>query len=331
MHAPNRSLIALALIAATAAFLAAAPTPPATNPATSPAASAPARGPGRGGRGGARGPQVQQTTPSAADVARTEAALPDAAPATPAKPRKVLAFGKASGFQHGSIPIGTKTVELLGTKTKAFTATISFDAAIFTPEKLAEFDAIVLVSTTGNFLDAQNDPAETTKRRAAFESFIKDGKGVVGIHAASDAYYDWPEYGKMIGGYFSSHKVGREKIFVTLDDPKSPLNAAFEEKSFEIADEIYRFAPLSGQNRKQAYNRTNLHVLLTVDVAKFNNEPAGTDLPISWCQPVGKGRVFYTSLGHNNDIYANTPVLKHYLAGIQYAIGDLKADDSLPK
>jgi type 1 glutamine amidotransferase len=354
-HTASRTL-PLAAILAAAACMAAAPVPPATTPATNPSQATatapaatsptpPARGArgGRGARGVAGAPQVQPTTPNPADVEKVEAALPTAAPAAPAKPRKVLAFGKATGFQHGSIPLGVKTVELLGNKTHAYTTTMSFDPAIFTPEKLAEFDAIVLVSTTGSFLDVQSptqEPeaiskakTESEKRRAAFEAFIKDGKGVAGIHAASDAYYDWPEYGSMIGGYFSRHTSGMEKISVQLDDPTNPINAAFDGKPFDFADEIYRFVASTnnGQNRaKQSYNRENLHVLLSVDTTKNRNEPAGVDMPISWTHAVGKGRVFYCSLGHNNYVYWNTPVLNHYLAGIQYAIGDLKADDKLP-
>ena len=135
----------------------------------------------------------------------------------------------------------------------------------------------------------------------------------------------------MIGGYFSRHKASNEKIAVVNEDAKNPINAAFEEKGFEFGDEIYRFvASVSGRGGKQSYDRDSLRILLSVDVSKNNNEPAGTDMPISWVHPVGKGRVFYTSLGHNEFVYWSTPVLKHYLAGIQYAIGDLKADD-LPR
>src|SRR5438105_9149980 len=91
-----------------------------------------------------RGPQP--TTPRPADVTKVEAALPDTAPAKPEKPRKVLAFGRAAGFVHSSIPLGCTTVQLLGKKTGAYDTVISFDPSIFEPEKLAEFDAIVLVS-----------------------------------------------------------------------------------------------------------------------------------------------------------------------------------------
>jgi hypothetical protein len=280
-----------------------------------------------------RGPQP--TTPRAADVPKVEAALPDKAPAQPQKARKVLAFGRASGYVHSSIPLGCKAVELLGKKTGAYETVISFDPAIFDPEKLSEFDAVVLVSTTGNFMDDPKDKSVSEKRQAALADFVKSGKGLAGIHAACDAYYLWPEYGQMLGGYFSEHQTQREKIAVVNEDAKNPINAAFDGKGFEFADEIYRFLPgkvnwdHGPAGAKQAYERKNLHILLSVDVEKNHNAPTGTDMPIAWVHEFGKGRVFYCSLGHNEYVYQDPNILKYYLAGIQYALGDLKADDAV--
>jgi hypothetical protein len=283
-----------------------------------------------------RGPQ--RTTPAPADVTKVEAALPDSAPAKPLKPRKVLAFGHAAGFVHSSIPLGCKTVELLGKKTGAYDTVISFDPAIFTPEKLAEFDAIVLVSTTGDFLDDRNDKAVSEKRRAALLDFVSSGKGVVGIHAACDAFYDWPDYGRMLGGYFSKHGTQKERVAVVNEDPGNPINAAIDAKGFEYADEIYRFLPgvINWGNDKnpehrQVYQRSALHILLSVDPSKNSNEPGNPDMPVAWIHQVGKGREFYCSLGHNEYVYYDPMVQKYYLAGIQYAIGDLKADDTPKK
>jgi len=283
-----------------------------------------------------RGPQ--RTTPQPADVTKVEAALPDSAPAKPQKPRKVLAFGHASGFVHSSIPLGCKTVELLGKKTGAYDTVISFDPAIFEPAKLAEFDAIVLVSTTGGFLDDRNDKAVSDKRRQALLDFVAGGKGVVGIHAACDAFYDWPDYGRMLGGYFSKHGTQKEKVAIVNEDPKNPVNAAIDPKGFDYADEIYRFLPGminwgndKNPEHKQLYQRSALHILLSVDASKNKNEPDGTDMPVAWIHEVGKGREFYCSLGHNEYVYYDPMIQKYYLAGIQYAIGDLKADDAPKK
>jgi uncharacterized protein len=277
-----------------------------------------------------RGPQP--TTPKEDDVKKVEAALPDSAPAKPAKARKVLIFGRAVGYVHSSIPLGCKTVELLGKKTGAYDSVISFDPTVF-DKSLDEFDGLVLVSTTGDFMDDRSDKEKSAKRREALRSFVEGGKGVVGIHAACDAYYLWPQYGQILGGYFSQHQKQNEPVSIVNEDPKNPINAALDGKGLEFADEIYRFLPdqvnwgRGPQGAKQAYDRSKLHILLSVDSTKHHNPPEGADMPVAWCHEVGKGREFYCSLGHNEYVYYNPTVQKYYLAGIQYALGDLKADD----
>src|SRR5438270_12139215 len=108
-------------------------------------------------------------------VKKVEAALPDSAPAKPQKARKVLIFGRAVGFVHSSIPLGCKTIELLGKKTGAYDSVISFDPTIF-DKPLDEFDGLVLVSTTGDFMDDRSDNAKSEKRREALRTFVEGGK-----------------------------------------------------------------------------------------------------------------------------------------------------------
>ena len=373
--------------------------------------------PAAGGRGG---PQNQ--TPKPEDLAAMMAALPDKAPATPLKPRKVLVLGKAQGFVHSSIPLATKTVEALGDKTKAWSTVITFDPADINADNLKQYDAVFLASTTGTFLDDPNDPAATAARRKALLDFVRSGKGLAGIHAASDSYHGnpnppaapaagrggqgailaaqlmtagdknadqklskdefsalsdmlfdkvdadkagkvaqadfaprfaaalpppafpggggrgpqvnaplWPEFNKMIGGYFKFHWVDPQHIYVKIDDPKSPLTAMFHGQGFEINDETYTFA-------QDSFSRENVHVLTSIDYSKMSDEdkakePAETartdhDFALSYIRREGQGRVFYEAHGHNERIYAIKPMLEHVLAGIQYALGDLKADDS---
>jgi len=141
----------------------------------------------------------------------------------------------------------------------------------------------------------------------------------------------WPEFNKMIGGFFKYHWNDPQLITVKIDDPKSPLTAMFNGKEFEIRDETYTFA-------QNSFSRENVHVLTSVNYAKMSDEdkmrePAGTartdgDYALSWIRREGQGRVFYEAHGHGERIYAIRPMLEHVLAGLQYAIGDLKADDS---
>jgi type 1 glutamine amidotransferase len=131
----------------------------------------------------------QNQTPHAEDVAAMQAALPAAAPAKPRRPRKVLVLGRASGFVHSSIPLAARTIEEIGKKTGAWSTTITYDAADITDANLKQYDAIFLSSTTGEFLDDPADAAATAARRKALLDFVRGGKGLAGIHAATDGYH----------------------------------------------------------------------------------------------------------------------------------------------
>ncbi len=166
------------------------------------------------------------------EVRKVEAAMPAKAPAEPKKARKLLVYSLAKGFVHDSIPLGGKTFALMGRKTGAFQVTETVDPAVFTPAKLAEFDAVMMNNTTGDCLP-------TRQQQQALVDFVKGGKGIAGIHSATDALYGCAQYGEMMGGYFNGHPFGQ--ITVKLDDPSSPINAAFGGKGFDISDEIYTF------------------------------------------------------------------------------------------
>ena len=343
------------------------------------------------------------------------AALPDKAPARPLHPRKVLVLCKANGFVHSSIPLAAKTVEALGTKTGAWTTTVTYDAADINAQNLEQYDLVFLDSTTGAFLDDPNDASATEARKKALLEFVRSGKGLAGIHAATDSYHQasggrggfgpgttlamqmvsagdqdhdqklnwqelnaladswfdhldpqktgkvsrqdftarfaallppggrgttgrqgrdaqvgtWPEFNQMIGGFFKFHWVYPQLITVKIDDPKSPLTAMFHNEEFQIHDETYTFG-------MDTWSRRKLHVLTSIDYAKMSDaDKAREDYPradhdygLSWIHREGRGRVFYEAHGHDESIYAIRPMLEHVLAGVQYALGDLKADDS---
>jgi len=291
-------------------------------------------------------PQKQFANP--ADIAAMMAALPDKPFATPEHLRHVLVLCTARGWVHTSIPLAAKMVEYLGDKTGAWMTTITYDPSAITAENLKQYDAIFLDSTTGQFLDDPNDPAATQARRAALLDFIHGGKGIAGIHAATDSYHTssrpttpggpavaptgtWPEFNKMIGGFFKFHWTYPTLIQVKIDDPNSPLTSMFPAKGYNIVDETYTFA-------QDSFSRKRVHVLTSINYAKMSQcdkdrEPAATrrtdgDYALSYIQHVGNGRVFYEAHGHDEQVYALRPFVAHMLAGIQYALGDLKADDS---
>ncbi len=274
--------------------------------------------------GSVQAQQRQTPPPSAAkadEVAKVEQAAPGQATA-PTQGRKLLVFYRCEGFFHGCIPLACRTIEILGQKTGAFETVFSADMEVFTADKLAEFDAVLFNNTTRLAF------ANPEHRKALME-FVKGGKGIIGLHAASDNFYDWPEAAAMMGGLFDGHPWGAGGTWaVANDEPAHPLNAAFGGRNFMIKDEIYQL--------KDPYSRADLRVLLTLDMQQEVNykvNPAGMhrpdlDFAIAWVRKVGDGRLFYCSLGHNHEVFWNPAVLQHYLDGIQYALGDLEVDDS---
>lgn len=262
-----------------------------------------------------------------------EDAIPKKAPAVPKRPRKLLVFDLdiwdgVVRKGHASIPYGNLALEMMGRKTGAYETVVSNDIAMFRSKNLRQFDAICFNNTTGVLFQ---DP----ELKKSLLDFIYDGKGFIGIHAAAATFvqwpkYDqWPEFGQMLGGYENGGHPWkrREWITIKLDDPDHPLNAALTGKGFRISDEVFQF--------QKPYSRDKLRVLLSIDMTKTNiisgryilpERRQDHDFAISWVRSYGAGRVFYCSLGHNPHIFWNPPILQHYLAGIQFALGDLPAD-----
>ncbi len=262
-----------------------------------------------------------------------EDAIPATAPAKPKQPRRVLLFSKTNGFRHGSIPVGVMAIKMLGEKTGAYSAVHSEDDSMFEPEKLKQFDAVFMINTTGDLFRPKELPKDAKEKKAVLEreerlkkslvDFVRSGKGIGGTHSATDTYMKWQEYIDMMGGVFDGHPW-HEKVPVRLLDKNHPLNKVFGGEGFTIVDEIYQFRAGTAQP-------TERRMLLSLDPSwdgLKRGKRKDNLYPISWINKYGKGRAFYCSLGHRNEIYYNPIILQHYLAGFQYALGDLAADDT---
>ncbi len=254
------------------------------------------------------------------EVQKITQAMPDKPLVKPAAERTILMFSLCNGFKHSSIPYWQKALDIMSQKTGAFKVVHSTDMTIFTEESLKPFDAICFNNTTGLTPDAV--------QQKAIMDFITSGKGIIGIHAATDNFNNWPEGMMMMGGVFKGHPWGSGGTWaVKIDDPQHPLMASFEGKGFKVNDEIYRTLP-------PQYSRSSQRVLMSLDMSDDvtrNAEgvtPEDMDTGLSWIKTVGKGRLFYGSLGHNHHLTWTSPLLVHYLGGIQYALGDLKVDDT---
>ena len=278
-------------------------------------------------------PQFASAEVTAEQKAKIEAAVPTRATVQPQQVRRLLVMnlhvsnGKMMAG-HQSTECGNHAVKLMGERTGAFEVSFSNDTLMFKKENLAKFDGLCFLNTAGVLC---TDP----ELRMNILDFVSHGGGFVGIHAAAATFVQWPEYwqfpafGQMLGAYEDGGHPWRpdETIYLKVEEPTHPLAAMFPVEPFPIQDEVFQF--------RLPYSRDLLRVLLTIDTQKTDMDPARRFLPeryadrdfaMSWIRTYGKGRVFYTSLGHNSEIYWNAPVLQHLLAGIQYALGDLEAD-----
>jgi type 1 glutamine amidotransferase len=329
------------------------------------ATAAPSRGGGQAAGGGGQavgrgGPPPQPQAARVVDVMQMMAALPDSAPAKPQRPRRILVLARAQGFVHSSIPLAARTIEALGQKTGAWTSVITYNPADINADNLKQYDAVFLASTTGTFLDDPADQAVTKARRDALLEFVRGGKGLAAIHAATDSYHGaggppsapqpnapvdggsplWPDFNHLINGYFKWHWLYPTQVAVKIDDPDSPINAPFTyvnqgsgvrlPRPFTIVDEVYTFNDAS-------WSRSNAHVLTSIDYAKMPAEVKALeaspkrsdgDYALSYIRREGSGRVFVEVLGHDESIYKQPAMLAHILAGLQYALGDLPANDA---
>ncbi|GLY95703.1 ThuA domain-containing protein [Actinoplanes sp. NBRC 103695] len=228
------------------------------------------------------------------------------APAIADDPYDVLVFSKTAGFRHDSIPAGIQTVRDLGAA-NGFTVTATEDAGAFTAANLANYEAVVFMSTTGDVLNAG--------QQTAFESYIRGGGGYVGVHAAADTEYDWPFYGELVGAWFNSHPAIQQATVRTED--RGHAATAHLPQAWNRTDEWYNY---------RTNPRSTAHVLSTLDESTYSGGGMGADHPITWCKTLTGGRSFYTGLGHTQESYADPLFRQELLGGIRYAAKQANAD-----
>ncbi len=219
---------------------------------------------------------------------------------------RVLVFSKTAGYRHASIPDGIAAVRELGAE-HGFAVDATENAEHINPGLLRKYDAVVFLSTTGDVLDDE--------QQAAFEDYVQDGGGYVGVHAAADTEYDWPFYGGLAGAYFESHPHIQEAT-VQVEDRGNAATAHLGD-SWVRTDEWYNY---------RTSPRERAHVLASLDESSYQGGTMEGDHPIAWCQEYEGGRAFYTGGGHTEESYTDPAFRKHLLGGIQYATGAVNAD-----
>jgi type 1 glutamine amidotransferase len=221
-------------------------------------------------------------------------------------PYDVLVFSRTAGFRHDAIAVGTQAIRDLGAA-NSFTVTATEDPAAFTTAGLAKYEAVVFLNTTGDVLD--------NTQQTAFEGYIRNGGGYVGVHAAADTEYDWPFYGNLVGAYFASHPAIQPATVVTED--RAHAATAHLPQRWNRTDEWYNY-------RTNA--RSTAHVLATLDESSYSGGGMGADHPHTWCKTYEGGRSFYTGGGHTQESYADPVFRAHLLGGIRYAAKASNAD-----
>jgi hypothetical protein len=268
-------------------------------------------------------------------------AAPAKATVEPTKPRRVLVWITPPHLMAKDphkgycIPYGTAAMVALGKKTGAFEAVVSGDLAMYLPENIGRFDAIVMNNSSGPWitptdeqmasgafakLGADKIVVEKALRKSLLD-YVEGGGGIMAYHFAIGANRQWPGFQELLGATFTGHPWN-EEVGIRVEEPGHPLVAAFGGKDFRLADEIYQYgAP---------YDRAKVRVLLSLDTNRTNMgvkwiERKDNDFALAWVKTHGKGRIFYTSFGHRTELYWNPQLLRFYLDAIQFACGDLDA------
>jgi sugar phosphate isomerase/epimerase/type 1 glutamine amidotransferase len=264
-----------------------------------------------------------------ADVkAKIDAAIPRTPYVKPKKPRKLLVIDACiANMSHNTIPHFNLAIELMAKYTGAFEAVFDNNLDNLKWPKIKEFDAIYLNDTVGELFP-------DLEVRQSLLRYVREGGGIGGWHGSPWASRSWRELGDMMAAMDAPHRV--EPAYLKLDDPKSPINQAFDGTGLDHTEEYYRFhhaGPTGG-----FYSRDKVHVLLSLDTAKSpamfkpgrNGEMLyqrpDNDYAVAWIRSYGKGRVFYNSMGHMPETMMSKQIMGHVFAAIQFLVGDLEAD-----
>jgi len=278
---------------------------------------------------------AEMQIPTAEEIQKIKAAVPEKPIVTPSKSRKLLICSHAWGYIHDVVLFGQQAFELLGQQTGAYETVTSDDVSLFEPQNLNQFDAVLFNNTNNEIFLPENfdqlSPAEQAKAteydqllKKSLVNFLKNGKGLAVLHAGVACFRKWPEYGEIVGARFDNHPwVAGSTVTLKVEEPTHPLVKMFKTQQFQVTDEIYQ---MTGE-----YSREKLRVLISIDTSRTDMTVKGIhrddgDFGMSWIKNYGQGRIFYCALGHEKHIFWDEALLRHFLAGIQFVLGDLACD-----
>jgi len=247
---------------------------------------------------------TSSTTPT-----KAQAAPVDPAPSPPsARPFILLVVTHTTGFRHSSIPVAEATIASLGDRSNLFSVRYCRNAddvaTMLTADALKQVNAVFFANTTGDLGLPDLD---------GFFAWIRGGGAFLGAHSASDTYHNESRYLDMLGGEFLTHG-NQASADVIVENSSHPATAGLGAR-FQIFDEIYHFT---------ANNRGRVDTLLSLNRAPADGLPGEnqpTDMPISWAKSFGTGHVFYTALGHREEVWQDARFQTHLLGAIRWALG----------
>ncbi len=231
--------------------------------------------------------------------------LTGAAPAQPSHDA-ILIYSGTTGFRHNFIPAGINAITAIARK-RGLEVVASENPSVFSKAGLKRFRAIVLLSCT---TDPKNPASEwlVGERRDALQQFVRQGGGIVAIHAAADSHYNWPWYGRLIGGHFARHPAGTPQGIVHVVDPSHPAVAGLT-RTERRKDEYYYFDDYDPTSR----------LLVILDPSSIGEKDVNPN-PMSWVRNVDGGRVFYTAMGHTKESYSDPWFLRHVADGLDWVL-----------
>jgi len=266
------------------------------------------------------------TTSATSSATRSPVTAAPPEPVVPPAPgrKKILFFSQSMQYEHEVIKrpsnrelsYAEKTFERLA-RDAGYDVVLSKDAAdLSTESKLDRFAAIVFCTT-------KSPPINKT----AMLDWLSSGRAFIGIHSACDSYHDWPEYGRILGGYYEGHGGSQQPVILKVDKMPHPSTRMLV-GPWEIVDEIYQL---------KDFSRANVNVLLSVDTDRMSISTLrhhrmrkGQDYPVAWTNTYGNGRIFYTGLGHLESVWDDTLFQQHLLGGIKWALGESGVGLSTP-
>lgn len=209
--------------------------------------------------------------------------------------RRLLVYTRTAGYRHDSIPAGVAALRGLD----GYTVDATEDLAVFRPDRLSRYAAIVFLSTSEDVLDEAG--------RDALKGYMAAGGAWLGIHGASTSEYHWPWFGELVGAWFDQHPPVQDGAMV-VEDRDHPATRHLG-ATWTRRDEWYAFL---------ANPRPHVHVLLTVDEASYTGGTMGADHPLAWCHDRVGGRSFYTALGHTEESYSEPAYLQHLSGALSW-------------